>query len=141
MAKFNNNGRKKKILIVEDVPPIARYVANIVDKYGAVEIAHNGQEALTKIALERFDIIICDIMMPVMNGIEFYKTAVEADSSLKSCFLFHTSSFLTEHLNFLIDNNIPYIMKLSQTKAMESAVSEILGGAYCCSSEDADGGM
>jgi CheY-like chemotaxis protein len=140
MANFNNSGRKKKILIVEDMPPIARYVADIVEKYGTVEIAHNGQEGLTKVALEDFDIIISDIMMPVMNGIEFYKAAIEADSSLKSRFLFHTSSFSLDHLNFFIDNNVPYLMKLPDKEEMESAVSEILGRAHCCSSEDAEGG-
>lgn len=122
-ASENN---KKKILIVENTETITKYLADILGKYGTVDIANNGQEALVKVSLECFDVIISDIKIPIMDGIEFYKAAVESDASLKGRFLFLTSFFSKEHLNFFIDNNVPYLFKPPDIEEIKKAVDEIL---------------
>ncbi len=121
-----SKNRKKKILIVEDTDIIANYLADMLEKYGTVEIAKNGNEALIKVSLDCYDVIVSDINMPVMDGIEFYKEAIEIDSSLKNRFLFLTSSFSRNHLNFFIDNEVPFLFKPAETEDIEKAVEEIL---------------
>jgi PleD family two-component response regulator len=49
--KVMTENSKKKILIVEDSEIIAKYLADILGKYGTVDIANNGQEALVKVSL------------------------------------------------------------------------------------------
>lgn len=73
----NMNDSKGLILIVEDNAEIREYIANsFSDMYDILE-AENGKIAL-EFAFERTpDIIISDIMMPVMNGIEFCKIMKE----------------------------------------------------------------
>jgi len=44
--------------------------------------AENGEEALAKMALEKIDLIVSDIYMPVMDGIKFHKT-LTSDSALR----------------------------------------------------------
>ena len=62
------------ILVVEDDKEIGQLYAKVLTKYGyQVTIADNGQAALDAIDKTYFDLIISDIMMPVMNGYEFVK--------------------------------------------------------------------
>ena len=62
------------ILIVEDDKEIGQLYAKVLTKYGyQVTSTDNGQAALDAIDKTYFDLIISDIMMPVMNGYEFVK--------------------------------------------------------------------
>jgi signal transduction histidine kinase/DNA-binding response OmpR family regulator/ligand-binding sensor domain-containing protein len=61
---------KKKILIVEDENEIHAYLKDLLsDKYTIIQ-AFNGAEALEILNAELPDIIISDVMMPVMDGVE-----------------------------------------------------------------------
>ena len=60
----------RKILVVEDNRDVAAYIgAQVSDKY-AVYYAHNGREGLDKALDIMPDIIITDMMMPVMDGLD-----------------------------------------------------------------------
>src|SRR4029453_6891557 len=59
------------ILVVDDDVDIARFVEMNLGLEGFdVDTAHDGAEALDKIAAERPDLVILDLMMPVLDGIE-----------------------------------------------------------------------
>jgi DNA-binding response OmpR family regulator len=61
--------RRKKILIVEDEPDIAASMAARLDLEGfKVGTAANGQEGVQKARTDKPDLIILDIMMPLLNG-------------------------------------------------------------------------
>jgi two-component system, sensor histidine kinase and response regulator len=61
----------KRILIVDDIPLNIQVLGNILHKHGyEIGYAHNGQQAVERIQLSRFDLILLDIMMPGMNGYE-----------------------------------------------------------------------
>ncbi|MBE0417641.1 MAG: response regulator [Coriobacteriia bacterium] len=60
-----------KILAVDDEPSIVRLVTAALTARGyEVVAAHDGQDALDKVALEKPDLIVLDIMMPRMDGRE-----------------------------------------------------------------------
>lgn len=60
-----------KILIVDDEPLNVDYLEQEIDDLGYVSVcAYNGQEALQKVAAEVPDLILLDIMMPILNGFE-----------------------------------------------------------------------
>jgi len=62
---------KRKILAVDDERAIARLVeVNLVRQGYEVTLAYDGLEAIEKIRLERPDLIVCDVMMPRMDGFE-----------------------------------------------------------------------
>ncbi|MCL5055047.1 MAG: response regulator [Firmicutes bacterium] len=64
----------KKILIVEDEDGIRAFVKAYLESEGfKVLEASNGKEGLDMVLKEIPDLIITDIMMPVMDGIEFFK--------------------------------------------------------------------
>ena len=64
---------KEAILIVEDNVELLAFMAEKLGKSFAVEKATNGAEALKIMERKNFDIVISDIMMPIMDGIEFCK--------------------------------------------------------------------
>lgn len=62
---------KKKVLLVDDDPDFVEAVKVIVESGGYdVQIAYDGKEGLEAVAQNKPDIIILDVMMPVMNGHE-----------------------------------------------------------------------
>ncbi len=60
-----------KILVVDDAPNMIVLLKHRLNRWGAeVEIAHNGMVAVEKAALGIYDLIIMDIEMPFLNGIQ-----------------------------------------------------------------------
>lgn len=59
-----------RVLVVDDDPWILRMVSSSLEKKGSyvVETARDGQQALQKVKQHRPDMIITDVMMPVMDG-------------------------------------------------------------------------
>ena len=63
-----------KILLVDDDVELTNLLAELLSLEGFdIHVVHNGQEALTELELKTYDIILLDIMMPVLNGIETLK--------------------------------------------------------------------
>lgn len=63
-----------RILLVDDEYDIQEIVAEILEDAGyRVLVAKNGREALERLEEDRVDLIILDIMMPIMSGPEMVK--------------------------------------------------------------------
>lgn len=74
----------KKIVLAEDEPRLARLVEFKLKKEGYQVICKgNGEEALEAIKAEKPDLILLDVMMPVMDGYEVLRR-VKEDESLKN---------------------------------------------------------
>ncbi|MGH8674465.1 MAG: response regulator, partial [Burkholderiales bacterium] len=73
--------RKAKILVIDDTPANVKLLADLltVKGYEAVT-ASNGEEGLKRLAGERPDLVLLDIMMPGMNGYEVCR-AIRADAA------------------------------------------------------------
>ena len=74
-----------KILIIEDEEPIRRVLKRILseeDSSYEVHEADNGKEGLKKIINNNYDLVLCDIKMPKMDGIEVLQSIKPLDKSL-----------------------------------------------------------
>lgn len=71
----------KKILVVDDEPHVAIVLKQFLSRSGfTIRSTLNGQLALAAIAQDTPDVIISDVEMPIMGGIEFCET-IQADMS------------------------------------------------------------
>ncbi len=65
----------KKILVVDDEESMRHMLSLILKREGyEVRAAENGREALLKVETETFRFILCDIIMPEMDGLQFLQT-------------------------------------------------------------------
>ena len=72
------------ILVIEDSPTQAERVRLLLEDAGyAVELARNGREGLERLRVVRPDLIVCDVVLPEMDGFAFCR-AVRTDDATRS---------------------------------------------------------
>jgi CheY-like chemotaxis protein len=116
---------QKRMLIVEDSDHIVKLLKGIFKNKYIVETAANGLEGLKKTSLQNFDIIISDISMPVMSGIEFYSEVAKHDPDIGRHFLFY-SAYTGEHIDFLKKFDLRHITKPIPIKKIRRTVEDML---------------
>jgi signal transduction histidine kinase/CheY-like chemotaxis protein len=83
VASSSGSDGNARLLIVEDNAVNQRVVLAMLRKKGyTTEVANNGQEALEILARGSFDVVLMDVQMPVMDGLETTK-AIRADARWK----------------------------------------------------------
>ncbi len=81
-----------KILIIEDEDAIRENIAEMLSICGyQVEVAANGREGISQTLVFKPDVIVCDIMMPFMNGYQVLETLRSSNSQANTPFIFLTS--------------------------------------------------
>lgn len=76
------------ILLAEDDDSMRRFLKGALERAGhEVAATSQGDEALTELQLREFDLLLTDIVMPVMDGIELARRASEIDPGMKIMFI------------------------------------------------------
>ena len=80
---MDNNIIKRKVLIVDDEEAIRNLLRLTLEEEGFdVQVAFNGKEAVEKLKTESFEVLLTDIKMPIMDGIELLKMARELNPEI-----------------------------------------------------------
>ncbi len=116
-------------LVVEDDPALRLLWERILQRRGRVESANNGREGLEKTNRGFFDVIITDIDMPVMDGLDFFRQATLHDEGAKKHFVFCTSNPTPEVSEVALLNQIPLLQKPFTIEHMFETVNGVLEGA------------
>jgi len=70
----------KKALTIDDSYTVRNLIKMTLEDLGfEVDEAENGKQALEKTSSTKYDVILCDINMPIMNGLEFLKEFKKTD--------------------------------------------------------------
>ena len=117
---------QNKFLIVEDERSIVELLRAVLSKEGDTEVAYNGKQALEKIEAQYFDVIICDVGLPVMDGIESYNRAVKLDPEVGKRFLFFTGLPTPENITFFEKENLRYLIKPTPLIELRQVVIDML---------------
>ena len=65
--------RSARILVVDDEAPILRAVSRVLTQH-EVAVVRSAEDALDQCEHEEYDLILCDLMMPGLSGVELYET-------------------------------------------------------------------
>ena len=83
--------RSSRVLVVEDEPALATAVSEALTEAGfRVDQASDGLEALERFAGQSFDLLICDLKMPRMDGPELYRRVLDSSPELARRMVFVT---------------------------------------------------
>src|SRR3990167_1599108 len=120
-----------KILIVEDDPLMARlYEKGFKFEGYEVEVALNGREGLDKVHANKPTIMILDIMMPEMNGLEVLdKLKADPDTKAIPVVVLTNLAGGQDAEAALTKGAVKYIVKSEyQPKAIVNMIKEVLAG-------------
>jgi signal transduction histidine kinase/CheY-like chemotaxis protein len=119
-----------RVLVVEDEPIVARLIADVLEDEGMrVDVLLDGREALERAAHERYDLVICDMKMPGLNGQHFYNALERAGNPLRKRFLFVTGDVVAAHTQqFLERHNLPHVAKPFRMEELTEKVRQVLSG-------------
>jgi signal transduction histidine kinase len=97
-------GKRAKILVVDDEPSVVKAAARILSEDHDVVTTQRGAEALLLIrGGERFDVILCDLMMPEMTGMELYAELAHAAPEQADKVVFLTGGAFTARARAFLD--------------------------------------
>jgi two-component system, cell cycle response regulator CpdR len=114
---------KKRILLAEDDDAMRGFLERALDAAGYdVSAFANGVDALARIKEEPFSLLLTDIVMPLMDGIELARKATELDPELKVVFI---TGFAAVALNNDLESQHPDAKVLSKPFHLRDLVREV----------------
>src|ERR671917_1605846 len=94
----NKNNTNKKILFVDDEPDIIYSIKRVLEANGFVVDSYTDPIlALSNFKPRLYDLLILDIKMPKISGLDLYQKMKEIDSNVKICFLTASELFYEEY--------------------------------------------
>ena len=117
-----------RILVVEDEPTVAQLIVDVLREEGhQAEAVLDSQEGLTRLSRGHYDLVVCDLRMPRLDGPAFYDALVRACSPMQHHIIFITGDTLAPRtLEFLEPHGLPYLAKPFLVEEMKLAVNRLL---------------
>ena len=117
-----------RILIVDDEPGFVRALTRLLSHDGAtVDTAANGECALTQLQTHRYDVVLCDLLMPELNGQDFYAILLHQYAYLRQRVIFLTGDALgADSAAFLEQCGQPWLHKPCNAAEVRSAMQQML---------------
>jgi PAS domain S-box-containing protein len=128
-AGFENVGGGAAVLVVEDEAPLAAAVADALRDAGFEAVtASDGADALARVGERAFDLVVCDLRMPRMDGPAFYRAIAAQSPALVRRVIFVTGDVAgTEAERFLEESGCRWLTKPFRLADLLRAAREVLG--------------
>jgi CheY-like chemotaxis protein len=95
----SNHKKKKKILFVDNEPDITTMLKMALEHAGfSIDVFNDPLLALKNFRPKIYDLVILDVMMPKMDGLELYDRLKTVDHRINGCFLTASSETYGEEL-------------------------------------------
>jgi PAS domain S-box-containing protein len=121
--------RRLRLLVIDDEASVGRALQRVLGASHEVVALTSAREALARVeAGERFDAVLCDLMMPEMSGIEFHRTLTRTAPALAARMVLMTGgAFTAAAREFLEETRIPCLEKPFEAEAALRAVAGAAG--------------
>jgi len=122
-------GQRTRVLIVDNEPLIVRALSRLLRAEYDVETAGSGYEAFELIKHDGpFDLVLCDLGMPEMNGLELFEEAVRAAPEMGPRFVFVTGGAIDDQVQAKLSALPNHVLeKPIHPAVLREAVSHLLG--------------
>ncbi len=129
MVSSSTGSTRARVLVLDDEPEICRLLERILKAEHDVVTCCDPVAALATIdGGERYDLIISDVMMPRMTGLDFLAGVTSADAAQAARLVFLTASVLPEEIEAtFVGLPNPVLRKPIGIAALRSFVAEHLG--------------
>ena len=119
---------RQRALVVDDEAPIRRVLRMMLRRSHDVDEACGGLEAMERLEQDSdYDIILCDLMMPDLDGTRVYAQTAERWPHLGKRFLFVTGGAVTDQTRrFLEDNEWRVLKKPFSRSELQEAMGSVL---------------
>jgi two-component system NtrC family sensor kinase len=116
------------VLVVEDEATVAQLIADVLKDEGLeVDVVLDGREALRRAASEHYDLLICDMKMPGIDGEQFYKRLARGGNPLSEHTLFVTGDVLAAHTREFLDRHgLRHLAKPFRVEELTETVRQAL---------------
>jgi CheY-like chemotaxis protein len=106
-ALASSGGPRERLLVIDDDPNVLRMLQRSLSMF-ELEAAGGADEGLALLFGEsKFDLVLCDLMMPGMSGIELYEQAVGRSEALARRFLFISGGATTPKVRGFVERLPP----------------------------------
>ena len=119
-----------RILVVDDEPDVRELVEALLAGPGRhIEGADGGRAALERLAAQPFDLVVSDLRMPEVDGVEIYR-AIQRQPAPRPALLFMSGfTNAAEFVPFLREVDTPVMGKPFDVPELRRAVARLLGEA------------
>jgi len=120
--------RAPRVLVVEDEPTVGGLIADVLRDEGMrVDVLRDGESALDRAEHEEYDLVICDLKMPGMDGQKFFQSLGKRRNPLQGHVLFVTGDVVAPRTQeFLERHHLPYVAKPFRVEELSRAVRGML---------------
>lgn len=95
---------KKRLLVIDDEPLVGQLVAKVLTSH-EVTAETSARAALVRLRSgERFDLILCDLIMPEVSGMDFYEQLGQVDPLLRHTVVFLSGGAFTDRAQSFLDS-------------------------------------
>ena len=129
-----------RILIADDEPNLRLLYQSELEAEGyEVIIAQDGKEAIAKVERERPDLVVLDIRMPGMDGVEALGRILDRERTMP---VILNTAYSSEQENFMTWSADAYVIKSADVAVLKSKIEEVLAqrGITGAPSDDASSG-
>jgi CheY-like chemotaxis protein len=118
-----------KILLIDDEASFVQGLAQLLHRDGyTVDTAANGQHALAQLRTQHYDVVLCDLRMPALDGPTLYTIIQQQYPALCQRMIFITGDTLgVESTAFLAQCGQPYLYKPCTAAEVRDALQQRLG--------------
>lgn len=128
MQRAPKGERRGRILVVDDEPIVGAAIRRTLDAEHDVIVAVSGREALELISRADFDLILSDVLMPDISGIDLYEVLRESKAAASERVVFITGgAFTPTARHFLESVPNPTLEKPFEAEALRELVRRRLG--------------
>ncbi len=119
--------QRRRVLVVDDEAPVRRVLTRMLGRTHDVVAVKSGEAALAKLREStQYDVILCDLMMPHMTGMQIHAHLARENTELASRMIFMTGgAFSAQSAEFLAECELPVIEKPLEVDAFTRAVGRL----------------